>query len=201
MQGALESLDACPKAQEATDVELQIRQASLDDVPAMRAIMDEAIVELQRGFISAEQIESSKAVMGIDTQLIEDGTYYVVELDSTIAGCGGWSRRATLYGHDSTTGRDAHLLDPATEPARVRAMYTNPAFTRRGVGRLILETCERAAGAEGFTRLSLVSTLAGVPLYTAYGFVETEPWTRRPRRRSGAAGVHGKVQSTCTPID
>ena len=140
----------------------------------MRAIMDDAIVELQRGFISAEQIESSKAVMGIDTQLIEDGTYYVVELDGAMAGCGGWSRRATLYGHDTTAGRDAHLLDPATEPARVRAMYTNPAFTRRGVGRLILETCERAAAAEGFNILSLVSTLAGLPLYTSYGFVETE---------------------------
>lgn len=166
-------MDLDPTAQDATEVDLAIRPATFDDVPAMRAIMDDAIVELQRGFISAEQIESSKAVMGIDTQLIEDGTYYVVELDGTIAGCGGWSRRATLYGHDTTAGRDAHLLDPATEPARVRAMYTNPAFTRRGVGRLILETCERAAAAEGFFRLSLVSTLAGLPLYTSYGFVET----------------------------
>jgi GNAT superfamily N-acetyltransferase len=161
-------------AQDASGMGLRIRVATLDDVPAMRQIMDDAIVQLQRGFISAEQIESSKAVMGIDTQLIEDGTYYVVELDGEIAGCGGWSRRATLYGHDTTAGRDAHLLDPATEPARVRAMYTNPAFTRRGVGRLILETCERAAAAEGFTRLSLVSTLAGLPLYESYGFVETE---------------------------
>ena len=167
-------MDVDPTARDATEVGLTIRPAKLDDVPAMRAIMDDAIVELQRGFINSEQIESSKAIMGIDTQLIEDGTYYVVELDGTIAGCGGWSRRATLYGHDTTAGRDAHLLDPATEPARVRAMYTNPAFTRRGVGRLILETCEQAAAAEGFTRLSLVSTLAGLPLYTSYGFVETE---------------------------
>jgi GNAT superfamily N-acetyltransferase len=161
-------------AEDDTEAGLQIRPASLDDVPAMRAIMDDAIIELQRGFISAEQIESSKAIMGIDTQLIEDGTYYVVELDGTIAGCGGWSRRATLYGNDTTAGRDAHLLDPTTEPARVRAMYTSPAFKRRGVGRLILETCERAAAAEGFSRLSLVSTLAGLPLYSSYGFVETE---------------------------
>lgn len=140
----------------------------------MRAIMDAAIVELQLGFITAEEIESSKAIMGIDTQLIEDSTYYVVELAGAVAGCGGWSRRATLYGHDTTAGRDAHLLDPATEPARVRAMYTNPAFKRRGVGRLILETCEHAAAAEGFTRLSLMSTLSGEPLYASYGFVETE---------------------------
>ena len=155
-------------------MDLQIRLAHLEDAAAMRAIMDDAIVELQRGVLTPEQIESSKAIMGIDTQLIEDGTYYVVELDGELAGCGGWSRRATLYGHDSTAGRDAHLLDPATEPARVRAMYTNPAFTRRGVGRLILETCERAAAAERFTRLSLMSTLAGLPLYASYGFVETE---------------------------
>ena len=91
-----------------------------------------------------------------------------------MAGCGGWSRRATLYGSDTTAGRDAHLLDPSTEPARVRAMYTNPAYTRRGVGRLILETCESAAAAEGFTRLSLMSTLAGEPLYASYGFIEIE---------------------------
>jgi GNAT superfamily N-acetyltransferase len=153
---------------------LQIRVATLDDVPAMREIMHAAIVELQRAVLTPEQIESSKAIMGLDTQLIDDGTYYVVELDGAIAGCGGWSRRATLYGSDHTSGRDAHLLDPNTEPARVRAMYTNPAFTRRGVGRLILETCELAAAAEGFTRLSLMSTLAGEPLYASYGFIEAE---------------------------
>jgi GNAT superfamily N-acetyltransferase len=153
---------------------VQIRIATLDDVPAMRKIMDAAIIELQKTFLTPEEIESSKAIMGLDTQLVEDGTYYVVELDGAMAGCGGWSRRATLYGSDTTSGRDAHLLDPATEPARVRAMYTNPSFTRRGVGRLILETCEQAAAAEGFTRLSLMSTLSGEPLYVSYGFVEVE---------------------------
>src|SRR5688572_12278746 len=106
---------------------LQIRVATLDDVPAMREIMDAAIVELQRSVLTPEQVESSKAIMGIDTQLIDDGTYYLVELDGVMAGCGGWSRRATLYGSDTTSGRDAHLLDPTTEPARVRAMYTSPA--------------------------------------------------------------------------
>ena len=155
-------------------MDLDIRVATTDDVPAMRDVMDAAIIDLQRAFLTPEQIESSKAIMGIDTQLIADGTYYVVELDGVVAGCGGWSSRATLYGSDSTSGRDAHLLDPSTEPARVRAMYTNPAFTRRGVGRLILETCERAAADEGFSRLSLMSTLAGEPLYASYGFVETE---------------------------
>ena len=107
-------------------------------------------------------------IMGIDTQLIEDGTYFVVESDRELAGCGGWSRRATLYGGNQTPGRDGKLLDPSVDPARVRAMYTHPSFARRGVGRL--ELCEQAAAAEGFTRLELMATLAGEPLYTAYGF-------------------------------
>src|SRR5688572_10823046 len=93
-------------SQDACGMSLRIRVATLDDVPAMREIMDAAILELQRAVLTPEQIESSKAIMGIDTQLIEDGTYYVVELDGEMAGCGGWSRRATLYGSDSTSGRD-----------------------------------------------------------------------------------------------
>ena len=134
--------------------------------------MDAAIGELQRPFLTDEQVESSRAIMGIDTQLVDDGTYYVVEIDGQIAGCGGWSRRATLYGHDSSGGRDPRVLDPSTDAARVRAMYTDPAFVRQGVGWRILEECERAAAAEGFTRLQLAGTLAGAPLYEAYGFVE-----------------------------
>jgi GNAT superfamily N-acetyltransferase len=108
--------------------------------------------------------------MGIDTQLIDDGTYFVVESGADVAGCGGWSRRATLYGGNHTPGRDGQLLDPSVDAARVRAMYTNPAYARRGVGRLVLSLCEAAAAAEGFARLELMSTLSGEPLYTAYGF-------------------------------
>jgi GNAT superfamily N-acetyltransferase len=156
----------------AEPVDLTIRVATRDDLPALRSVMDASIGELQRDFLTEEQIESSRAIMGLDTQLVEDGTYYAVEADGEIAGCGGWSRRATLYGSDSTPGRDAHLLDPSSDAARIRAMYTNPAFARRGVGRLVLETCERAAAAEGFTRLQLAGTLSGEPLYKAYGFVE-----------------------------
>ena len=132
--------------------------------------MDAAIAELQRGFLDDAQISSSKAIMGIDTQLIDDGTYFVVESDGNVAGCGGWSRRATLYGGNQTPGRDSNLLDPRVDPARVRAMYTHPAYARKGVGRLILSLCETAAASEDFTRLELMSTLAGEPLYTAYGF-------------------------------
>lgn len=153
---------------------LDIRRAGLDDVPALRAVMDAAIGQLQRGFLTEAQIASSRAIMGLDTQLIEDGTYYLVEAGGQLAGCGGWSRRATLYGGDATPGRSARLLDPAVEAARVRAMYTSPSFARRGVGRLVLSRCESSAAAEGFTRLELMATLAGRPLYAAYGFEPVE---------------------------
>ena len=112
--------------------------------------------------------------MGLDTQLIDDGTYFVVQLDGQIAGCGGWSRRATLFGGNHTAGRDARLLDPDTESARVRAMYTSPAFTRRGVGRKILELCEAAARAEGFKSVELGATMGGKPLYEAAGYQPIE---------------------------
>jgi GNAT superfamily N-acetyltransferase len=150
--------------------EFTSRLAVREDVRELVRVMDAAIVELQRAFIDDTQIEASRPLMGVDTQLIDDDTYFVVESDGDIAGCGGWSRRSTLYGGNQTHGRDSRLLDPKLEAARVRAMYTNPAFARRGVGRLILSLCESAAAAEGFTRLELASTLAGEPLYTAYGF-------------------------------
>ncbi|MFE6649776.1 GNAT family N-acetyltransferase [Nocardioides sp. NPDC057772] len=150
------------------------RLATPADIPDLTEIMNTSIAELQKGFLTEAQIASSRMVMGIDTQLIEDGTYFIVEEGHEIAGCGGWSRRATLYGGDHTPGREPTLLDPATDPARVRAMYTDPAFARRGVGRLILDLCERAAAAEGFTTLELMGTLAGEPLYRAYGFQAVE---------------------------
>jgi GNAT superfamily N-acetyltransferase len=152
-------------------MEFTSRLATLEDVPRLTAVMDAAISELQRGFLEDDQIEASRAVMGLDTQLIEDATYFLIEVPAgDIAGCGGWSRRATMYGNDHSPGRDAILLDPAVDAARVRAMYTNPKYARRGVGRLVLSLCEAAAAAEGFRRLELVGTLSGEPLYTAYGF-------------------------------
>ena len=156
-------------------MEFRSRLATLADVPRLTAVMDAAISELQRAYLDDAQIEASRAVMGIDTQLIEDGTYFVIEtIDGDVAGCGGWSRRGTMYGNDHSPGRDAKLLDPELDAARVRAMYTSPAYARRGVGRLVLQLCEAAAAAEGYTRLELVGTLAGEPLYAAYGFVPVE---------------------------
>jgi GNAT superfamily N-acetyltransferase len=151
-------------------VPLTSRLATRDDLPVLEPLVQASIVELQRAFLDDAQIRSSQTIMGVDTQLVDDGTYFVVEIDGAIAGCGGWSRRATLYGGDHSAGRDSKLLDPAQDAAKVRAMYTHPDYVRRGVGRLILEQCEAAAKAEGFTSLELAATLAGRPLYEAAGF-------------------------------
>ena len=151
-------------------ISLHHRLATRDDIVALTALMSAAIGELQKPFLTDAQIASSRAIMGLDTQLIDDGTYFVVEQDGLVAGCGGWSRRATLYGGDSSPGRDAAPLDPAKDAARVRAMYTHPNFTRRGVGRLILALCEDAARTEGFSCVELMATMAGAPLYRACGY-------------------------------
>lgn len=151
------------------------RLATEDDLPALTRLMVLAIDQLQRGFLDAARIAASHATMGLDTQLIADRTYFVVEDGGRLAGCGGWSRRATLYGGDAGAApRDPRLLDSSREAARVRAMYTHPDFARRGVGRLILGLCEAAAMKEGFARLELMATLAGEPLYQAGGFVAME---------------------------
>lgn len=152
------------------------RLATVADIPVLTTLMDRAIAELLPAFLSPEQVAASHEIMGLDTQLIEDGTYFVVQAAGAAAGCGGWSRRTTLFGGDHTGGRDAALVDPATEPARVRAMYTSPDFVRRGVGRLILELCEAAARAEGFRTCQLAATMGGEPLYAACGYHRIEPF-------------------------
>ncbi len=171
---------------------LSIRLATEADLPALRALMARSIDELQTDFLTPEQVEASRDIMGLDTQLVADRTYFVVEEDGALAGCGGWSRRATLFGGDHSAGRDAALLDPATEAARVRAMYTSPDFARRGVGRAIIAACETAAAAEGFSRCEMAATLAGEPLYRACGYAVIEPFdgvafngVRVPLKRMG----------------
>jgi GNAT superfamily N-acetyltransferase len=150
------------------------RLAVASDMEALTALMNAAIRDLLPQFLPPEQVEASFSVMGLDTVLIEDGTYFVIELDGELAGCGGWSRRATLFGGNHTRGRDARLLDPKTEPARVRAMYTSPRFTRHGVGRMVLALCEEAARKEGFARVELAATMGGKPLYQACGYQPIE---------------------------
>lgn len=145
----------------------------------MRGIMDRAISELLKPYLPPDAVSASFEIMGLDSQLIADGTYFAVTDDDQIVGCGGWSRRATLFGGDHTGGRNASLLDPSREPARVRAMYTDPAHVRRGIGRMVLDACEAAARAEGFSAVELAATLAGEPLYRACGYHVIEPFMSR----------------------
>jgi GNAT superfamily N-acetyltransferase len=157
----------------------RVRRATTSDLDEMRGLMHRAIGELLKPYLPPEGVAGSFEVMGLDTQLIEDGTYFAIDDGSRIAGCGGWSRRATLFGGDHTTGRDSALLDPATDAARVRAMYTHPDYARRGIGRAVLAACESAAKAEGFAKVELAATKAGEPLYRVCGYFAIEPLTRQ----------------------
>jgi GNAT superfamily N-acetyltransferase len=148
------------------------RIAGLDDLQALHALMARAIGQNQSGFLTPEQVAASDKVMGLDTQLVRDGTYFMIESGDRVAGCGGWSFRATLYGgDDSVVKREPEKLNPATDAAKVRAMYTDPDFVRQGIGSLILSLCEGAASEAGFKRVELMGTAAGVPLYRARGYV------------------------------
>jgi len=170
-------------------VSFTTRIATAADIPAIAALMDRAIGELQRGFLSDEEIASSRLSMGLDTQLIADGTYVVVEEGDRIVGCGGWSYRATLYGGDHNPAlRHAASLDPAKDPARIRAMYTDPSYVRRGIGRMVLAANEAAAKAAGFKRAELMATLAGEPLYLACGY---RPIERVAKMSDGGVPVPG----------
>ncbi|MEX1249734.1 MAG: GNAT family N-acetyltransferase [Hyphomonas sp.] len=153
------------------------RPATGADTDEIAALMDAAIGELQRGFLSPEQITVARSIMGLDRQLIADSTYFIVHETASgrLAASGGWSRRATLYGGDhSTAQRNAALLRMGADAARIRAMYTHPDFTRRGLGRYVLSVCEQAAHTAGFTHVELMATLAGEPLYRACGYSEIE---------------------------
>jgi len=160
---------------------LHVRQAVHDDVPALQEVIRASVRGLQTADYTKEQRERAlEVVFGVDTQLIEDGTYFVVECEVTrpqglvIAGCGGWSKRKTLYGSDHCSGREDSLLDPQHDAAKIRAFFVHPDWARRGVGSRLLEVCEAAAAAAGFRRFEMGSTLTGVPLYRARGYVETE---------------------------
>ena len=151
------------------------RLARIEDLEALRALMTRAIGALQEGFLTPDQVRASQKVMGLDTQLVRDQTYFMIEKDGRIAGCGGWSWRATLYGgDDSVVTREPAALDPATDAARIRAMYTHPDFARQGVGRLVMDLCESAARARGFRKAEMMATLAGEPLYRACGYLPIE---------------------------
>lgn len=150
------------------------RLACPNDIDNITQVMNAAIEHLQKGFLTPEQITASFETMGLDTTLIKDQTYFVILHGDDIVGCGGWSRRATLFGANHTTGRDDALLNPEIDAARIRAMYTHPQWNRQGIGRMIISLCEAAASQEGFTKFQLAATLAGQPLYHAAGYHAVE---------------------------
>ena len=157
-------------------VELEPRLARPDDVPALTALIDASVRTLGAGWYDDRQLESGiRHVFGVDTQLVADATYYVVDGPDGPVACGGWSRRAVLFGGDQhKTGVEDPLLDPSTAPARIRAFFVHPDWTRRGLATRVLAACEDAAEAAGFRTFELAATLSGVPLYRALGFVERE---------------------------
>ncbi len=155
---------------------LVLRLAVESDTDSIKELMDRSIRELQIGYLTPEQIVASRAGMGLDRQLIADQSYFTVWANDQLAGCGGWSFRSTLYGGDHSAGRDIRLLDPATERARIRAMYTHPDHVNRGIGRMILQASEQAAKAAGFRALEMAATMAGKPFYAKCGYHVESEW-------------------------
>jgi GNAT superfamily N-acetyltransferase len=166
-------------------VSIHIRLATPEDVPILRELINVSVRELQAGDYTAAQIDGAlRTVFGVDSQLIADGTYLMAEVRDwegedrvkpAIAGCGGWSKRKTLYGGDRWTQREDSLLDPRADAAKIRAFFVHPAWARRGVGTLILDACESAARAAGFSRFEMGATLTGVKLFGARGYVPVKP--------------------------
>ncbi len=155
----------------------QIRPALPADTPAIAALIDLSVRTLQTNDYSPGQITGAlAAVFGVDSQLIADGTYYLVESEGhELVACGGWSKRKTLFGGDQAAIREPELLNPSTDAAKIRAFFVHPDWVRQGIGSLLLRACEEAAFAEGFRRFEMGATLTGIPLYRVHGYVEIEP--------------------------
>jgi GNAT superfamily N-acetyltransferase len=163
-----------------SEPELALRLATSADVPALERLIPSSVRGLSRGYYSDAQIEGAiRHVFGPDTQLIADGTYFVVTAGAEIVACGGWSRRRTLFGGDQMKGEADPLLDPARESARIRAFFVAPGWARRGIGSRLMEACMSAARAAGFRSLELAATLPGEPLYRGFGF-EVQERTSTP---------------------
>jgi len=156
--------------------ELTHRIAQINDIPSIIELMRLSISHNMKSFLSPSEIEAAKETMGVDRTLIDDQTYFIIETiyDNKIVmvGCGGWGKRKTLYGGEHTVGRNDRLSNPELDPARIRAMYTHPKWTRQGIGTLLLELGEEAASAAGFKIIELGSTIPGEPLYLARGYIE-----------------------------
>lgn len=175
-----------------------LRLACEADVSALQALIPLSVRALQAPYYSQAQMEAALGpVFGVDRQLIRDGTYFVAEQDGLIVGCGGWSRRRSLYGGDSDREREDALLDPQRDAARVRAFFVHPDWARRGIGRSVMVACEKAILASGFRTVDIVATLAGEPLYAAFGYAVVERYTIPTRDGLSLAVVrmHKRVEA------
>ena len=154
---------------------ITLRCAARADIPRLAGLIERSAHGLSTADYTRAQVTGAlRGAFGVDTQLVDDGTYFVAEEGNVLAGCGGWSFRATLFGGDTRTDRDASLLDPRTHAAKIRAFFVEPTHARRGVGSLLLERCESEARERGFSRVELMATLPGVRLYAARGYVGTQ---------------------------
>jgi GNAT superfamily N-acetyltransferase len=157
-----------------------IRTATCADVPALHDLIGASVMRLQaEDYNEAQRMGALGSIFGVDQALIEDGTYFVAEWEGRIVACGGWSRRGTPFGSDRSPARDDRMLDPAQDPARVRALFVHPDFARRGLGTAILAACESGAAAAGFKCLELTATLTGIKLFRVHGFIPAEEITLR----------------------
>ncbi len=151
---------------------IRLRPATPTDVPRLGELIARSARGLSLDEYRPEQVEGAlRGAFGVDSQLVADGTYFVAEDGDELVGCGGWSYRATLFGGDARSGRDASRLDAATQPAKIRAFFVHPAHARRGIGSMLLERCEREARAQGFSAVELMATLPGVKFYRARGYL------------------------------
>jgi GNAT superfamily N-acetyltransferase len=152
-----------------------LRKAALDDRPAISQLIESSARGLCRQDYSDQQIEEAiNTILGVDSEMIKDGTYFVAEAEGVMVGCGGWSRRRTLFGGDKYAKRESAELDPAREAARIRAFFVHPEYARMGIGRAILERCEQEARDEGFRSLELMATLPGLKFYRSLGYMGSE---------------------------
>lgn len=186
-----------------------IRRAVMADLPVLNDLVNEAVQQLNAPDYSPEQIASAlRFAYGIDTQLIHDGTYFVAEMNGRIVGCGGWSKRHSMYGGDKAkqSPDDDNLLDPQVDPAKIRAFFVHPDYSRQGIGRALMGVAEMAARQAGFNQLELLATRTGEPLYAAVGFVVEErldavmpDGTRFPLARMTKM-VEAQVEETAVPL-
>jgi GNAT superfamily N-acetyltransferase len=171
---------------------IAIRPARAAEIPALERLIAASARGLSRGFYTEQEIEAAIVhVFGVDSDLVSDGTYFVAEEHGVTVGCGGWSRRRTLFGGDRFAARESGLLDPTVDAARIRAFFIAPGHARKGIGRALLAACEQAARAAGFGRAALMATLPGVPFYAAQGY----------RRDHAITQACGGVEVRFMPMD